>query len=107
MKSTRPATTARTRWFDAAVLPARPGVYERRGGSGRYACWDGARWRGDADGAAAAALQESASSVQRAPWRGLAEASAQACSTCRGHTVVDRGTDAETGADLIGECPDC
>jgi hypothetical protein len=107
MKSTSAANAARTGWFDAAALPARPGVYERRGGARRYACWDGARWRRDAESAAAAARQASASTVQHAPWRGLVEASAQACSTCRGHTVVDRGVDAETGADLIDECPDC
>jgi len=107
MKSRSAADPARTRWFDAAALPARPGVYERRGGRGRYACWDGSRWRKDADSAAAAARQPSASLLQRVPWRGLVEASAAPCSTCRGHTVVDHGVDAETGADLLDECPDC
>jgi len=107
MKATSAAAPARTGWFDAAALPARPGVYERRGGGARYACWDGSRWRRDADSAAAAARQQSASAIQRAPWRGLAEASPAPCSTCRGHTVVDHGVDAETGADLIEECPDC
>jgi hypothetical protein len=29
------------------------------------------------------------------------------CATCRGHTVLDRGVDGETGADLIEECPEC
>ena len=29
------------------------------------------------------------------------------CATCRGHTVIDRGVDIESGADLIAECPDC
>lgn|SRR4051794_19984918 len=107
MKSTSAAGPARTRWFDAAALPARPGVYERRVGGARYACWDGARWRRDADSAAAAAREQAPSPIQRAAWRGLAEAAAAPCSTCRGHTVVDRGVDAETGADLIDECPDC
>ena len=107
MKPRSAASPAQTGWFDAAALPARPGVYERRGGAGRYACWDGARWRRDADSVAAAARQESMSPVQRARWRGLVEASAEACSTCRGHTVVDRGVDSESGADLIDECPDC
>jgi hypothetical protein len=107
MRSTSAADPARTTWFAAAAWPARPGVYERRGADARYACWDGSRWRRDAHSAAAAARQDSASRIQRAPWRGLVEASAAPCSTCRGHSVVDRGVDAETGADLIGECPDC
>lgn len=97
----------RTAWFDASAVPARAGVYERRTPAGRFSCWDGARWRRDAANVAAAARQQAASAFQRAPWRGLAHASAAPCATCRGHTVVDRGVDVDSGADLIEECPDC
>jgi len=98
----------RTAWFDGASAPARPGVYERRAPAGRYACWDGTRWRGDAGSVAAAASREDASPVQRAAWRGLVSAAAAApCATCRGQTVIDRGVDVDSGADLIAECPDC
>jgi hypothetical protein len=107
MNATSAATPAPTPWFDAAAVPARPGVYERRGGRGRYACWDGARWRRDADSAAAAARQQSPSPIQRAAWRGLGGPAAAPCATCRGHGVVDRGVDLDSGADLIDECPDC
>ena len=73
----------------------------------RYACWDGRHWRGDAGSVAAAASREEASAVQRAAWRGLVEAAPAPCATCRGNTVIDRGVDIESGADLIAECPDC
>jgi hypothetical protein len=107
MKAGSDAGARRTGWLEGVSSPARPGVYERRGGDGRYACWDGSRWRRGARSAAEAARQQAASREQRAPWRGLVEASAAPCSTCRGHTVVDHGIDVETGADLIHECPDC
>ena len=97
----------RTAWFDADVAPACPGVYERRAPAGPYACWDGRQWRDDAGSVAAAALREDASAVQRAAWRGLVEAAPAPCATCRGNTVIDRGVDSESGADLIAECPDC
>jgi len=97
----------RTPWFDAATLPPRPGVYERRAPAGPYTCWDGTRWRADASTPASAASQQRASPTQRAAWRGLVSASAAPCATCRGHTVIDRGVDVESGADLIEECPDC
>ena len=97
----------RTAWFDGATAPARPGVYERRAPAGPYACWDGARWRGDAPSALAAAERERPSAIRRAAWRGLVAAAAAPCATCRGHTVVDRGVDEDSGADLIAECPDC
>ena len=97
----------RTAWFDADMTPARPGVYERRAPAGPYACWDGRRWRDDAGSVAAAASSAGASAIQRAAWRGLVEAAPVACATCRGHTVVDRGVDIDSGADLIAECPDC
>ena len=107
MKTTSQPVPDLTDWFEGSVEPARAGIYERRGGEARFACWDGSRWRRDADSASAAARQQSASPVQRAAWRGLVEASSAPCATCRGHTVVDQGIDVETGADLIAECPDC
>ena len=97
----------RTAWFDADTAPARAGVYERRAPAGPYACWDGRRWRDDAANVAAAALRESASAIQRAAWRGLVEPAPARCTTCRGNTVIDRGVDIESGADLNVECPDC
>jgi len=97
----------RTAWFDAETAPARPGVYERRAPAGRYACWDGRRWREDAASVAAAASSEDASALQRAAWRGLVDAAPSPCATCRGSTVIDRGIDVESGTDLIAECPDC
>jgi hypothetical protein len=107
MKATRAAAPpGRTSWLAASSPPSRRGVYERRPPAGPYACWDGKRWHADASSAAAAARQQGASRFQRAAWRGLAAASAP-CATCRGHTVVDRGVDVESGADLIEECPDC
>ena len=97
----------RTAWHRGRTPPLRAGVYERRPPAGPFACWDGKRWRQDAASAAAASRQEGASAWQRAPWRGLVQASHALCATCRGHTVLDHGVDAESGADLIEECPDC
>jgi hypothetical protein len=97
----------RTRWFDGDTAPARPGVYERRAPAGPYACWDGRRWRDDAGSVMAAAARTEASAIQRTPWRGLVDAAGTPCATCRGNTVVDRGVDIDSGADLIAECPDC
>ena len=107
MKATDTEQARRTAWFDASERPAHAGVYERRAPAGPFSCWDGARWRRDAASAAAAARQQAASAMQRAPWRGLVHASAAPCATCRGHTVLDRGVDVDSGADLIEECPDC
>ena len=97
----------RTVWIDSAAAPARPGVYERHTPAGPFACWDGTRWRADAGSAAAAARREEASPIQHAAWRGLVAAAPVPCATCRGQTVIDRGVDIESGADLIAECPDC
>jgi len=98
----------RTRWFAAGTVPARSGVYARRAPApALYACWDGTRWRDDADSVEAAASRQGASAVQCAPWRGLVEAAPTPCATCRGQTVIDHGVDSESGADLITECPDC
>jgi hypothetical protein len=107
MRTTTGNEARRTAWFDADTAPARRGVYERRAPAGPYACWDGSRWRGDAASAAAAASREGASPLQRAAWRGLLAAAPALCATCRGQTVIDRGVDIESGADLIVECPDC
>jgi hypothetical protein len=107
MKTSAAETPARTGWFDATSSPCRAGVYERRAPAGPYACWDGVRWRADAKSAAAAARQEGASPIRDAAWRGLAAASPAPCATCGGRTVLDHGVDADNGADLIEECPDC
>lgn len=96
-----------TGWLPASARPVRAGVYERRTPAGRYACWDGARWRADAPTPAAAARQEASSGQGEAPWRGLARLSAAPCATCRGQTVIDRGVDTQSGADLIEECAEC
>lgn len=97
----------RTAWFDAATVPPRPGVYERRAPAGPYACWDGASWRPAAATPAAAASRQGESAIQRAAWRGLVAAASAPCATCRGQTVIDGGIDIDSGADLIAECPDC
>ena len=53
-----PARPGADRLVRCGGMPARPGVYERRGGRpDRYACWDGSLWRRDAGSAAAAARQ--------------------------------------------------
>ena len=96
-----------TPWFDDAVHPVHVGVYRRRWPGGPFTCWDGERWRADAATPEVAAAHEAESRVQQAAWQGLADAPAVLCLTCRGHSVIDRGVDEETGADLISECPDC
>lgn len=96
-----------TPWLDGGSMPVRAGVYERRPPAGPFACWDGSRWHADASGPAEAARQTRASRFDRAEWRGLAEPSVVPCATCRGHGIIDRGVDVESGADLIDECPDC
>jgi hypothetical protein len=96
-----------TPWIDGALTPAREGVYQRRSPAGPYACWDGATWYFDSPSAPAAAAQVEPSALQAAAWRGLTEAPAAPCFACRGHTVIDRGVDAESGLDLIEECPEC
>ncbi len=98
---------ATTPWLDSRARPARAGVYARRSPAGPFACWDGSRWRSDADSPDQAANATGASRWQTAAWRGLAAPSAAPCATCRGHTVIDRGVELESGRDLIEECPDC
>ena len=94
-------------WISGSAAPVREGVYERRGVDGAYSCWNGDRWGGDADAPDEAAASRAVSREQAAPWRGLAAPSDAPCATCRGHTVVDAGVDADAGTDLLGECPDC
>jgi hypothetical protein len=96
-----------TEWFGASSPPEHEGVYERLFPGGPFSCWNGRAWNKDAHGPADAALQTTLSPHQNVPWRGLLQPSPAPCATCRGHTVVDRGFDQETGADLIAECPDC
>ena len=84
-----------TTWFAASSRPTREGVYERRA------------WNADAQSPREAAGQESPSDRQDVSWRGLSSPHDAPCATCRGHTVVDRGVDADSGADDIAECPDC
>lgn len=101
------AAAPQTPWIDGLLQPVREGVYARRAPAGPYSCWDGAAWYADAATPAAAAAQLARSPWQRAPWRGLTQAPAVPCFACRGHTVIDRGVDTETGRDLIDECPEC
>ena len=96
-----------TDWLPATARPVREGVYERLFPAGPYSCWNGRAWNVDADQPASAASQDGLSPYQRVGWRGLTTQTGEPCATCRGHTLVDRGFDAESGADLIGECPDC
>ena len=96
-----------TDWYGATARPVHEGVYERLFPAGPYSCWNGRAWNADAPRPAEAARQTRASDYQDARWRGLVEASAEPCATCRGHTVVDRGVDEDSGEDLIAECVDC
>lgn len=96
-----------TPWLEGDLKPQREGVYERRSRPGAYSCWNGKSWNEDAPTPFEAALETRLSHYQGTQWRGLAEPSALPCATCKGHTVVDRGFDEETGADRLEECPDC
>lgn len=96
-----------TDWIAGDVKPVHEGVYERRNSDGSFSCWNGQAWNEDAATPAEAAGREAPSRDQNASWRGLVEQSPLPCATCKGHTVVDGGVDAESGADLIAECPDC
>ena len=96
-----------TRWQAPSERPQEAGVYMREGRAGPYACWDGVRWRAGAESPAAAACEPGSAASTPARWRGLARPSGLSCPTCRGQTVLDHGVDAETGADVIHECPDC
>ncbi len=89
------------------VLPAHEGVYARQAPAGPYSCFTGDRWFGDAATPAAAAASRLESPRQRAAWRGLVARPDEVCGTCRGHSLIDHGVDAESGRDLIQECPDC
>ncbi len=96
-----------TEWFGPTTPPEREGVYQRLAPAGPFACWNGRRWNADAHAPAEAARQTTPSRYPGAPWRGLVEPTDRPCATCGGHTVVDRGVDADSGTDLIDECPDC
>src|SRR3954464_15530524 len=93
-------------WVAGSVNPIREGVYRRKSPAGPYTCWSGRHWYLDADSPARAATRVELSPHQAAPWRGVATPTAGPCFTCRGHTVIDRGYDAEGDADLIEEGPD-
>jgi len=95
-----------TPWLPDTAAPVHPGVYQRNDPAGPYACWDGRRWRADADTPAAALRQMAFSGHLGASWRGLSAPAPQPCETCRGHGVIDRGDD-DSGAALIDPCPDC
>jgi len=94
-------------WLDARVRPTHEGVYQRRIDGTAFSCWNGRLWNAEAATPAAAADRRRPSDRQRAAWRGLTQPSAQPCATCKGHTVVDRGHDEDSGRDLIEECSDC
>ena len=96
-----------TDWISGAVHPVHEGVYERRVSDGSFSCWNGRGWNRDATTPAKAAGQREPSRDQNASWRGLTSPSDLPCATCKGHTMLDRGYDEDSGLDLIGECPDC
>lgn len=97
-----------TDWFAGRLKPVREGVYRRQFPAGPYACWSAHQgWHDDAATPEDAAGQTRIARRQDAPWRGRTRPSSQPCGTCRGHGVLDRGVDADTGSDLINECPDC
>lgn len=104
---TSPGSHELTPWLSGEEQPLREGVYRRQFPAGPYSCWGGDRWLQDANTPQAAAAQLSMSPHQRTAWRGLTEASGLPCASCRGHGVIDRGVDPESGRDLITECPDC
>ncbi len=96
-----------TDWFGPSSRPGREGVYERLSPGGPFTCWNGRAWNADAHSPADAAKQTGISAHQAAAWRGIVQQVDAPCATCRGHTVIDRGHDPDTGDDLIAECPDC
>jgi hypothetical protein len=96
-----------TPWFPPEVQPCHEGVYQRSFPAGPYTCWDGRQWRRDAISPMAAAFESQPSPHQAVRWRGLSEAPAAPCGTCRGQGVVDQGNDANTGEPLIEPCRDC
>ncbi|MEP7057026.1 MAG: hypothetical protein ABI809_04555 [Caldimonas sp.] len=98
---------ALTAWIAGLEPPRREGVYMRHSPAGPYSCWSGDRWFGDAAVPEAAAASRQPSKYRSAPWRGLATAPSEPCWSCRGHTVIDRGYDAESDVDLIDECIEC
>ena len=100
-------TSELTDWMPGTLEPVHEGVYQRRMSDGSFSCWTGRVWNRDAATPDEAAGSTSPSRDQRASWRGLATPSALPCATCGGHTIVDRGYDAETDRDLLEECPDC
>ncbi len=94
-------------WQPAVLRPWEEGVYQRAAPAGPYACWTGRTWLRDARTPEQAARQTAPSDRPAGQWRGLAAPSGSFCSTCRGHSIVDRGVDPATGDDLLAECPDC
>jgi hypothetical protein len=98
---------ALTPWLDGSASPVHEGVYRRRSPAGPYACWSAEGWHLDSPTPAQAAGQKALSRHATAAWRGLSTPSALPCKACRGHGVIDWGVDAESGRDLIEECPEC
>lgn len=105
--STSHDDTPVTDWLPGSIHPVHEGVYERRVSDGSFSCWNGTRWKEDAQSPALAAGKVAPSRDQNASWRGLAVQSDLPCATCKGETVVDGGYDEESERDLLGECPDC
>lgn len=99
-------------WIDGGQRPESPGVYRRDWPAGPFSLWDGRRWRGDAFTEEDATNATALSSHQSSGWRGAVlrfrpRPSAAPCPTCRGHGVLDRGTDDDAGWPALDECPDC
>lgn len=67
---------ALTPWFAGTVKPARPGVYQRRGGNNvhTYSYWTGEYWCFSHERVDKAAMDDSYPSIsQEKAWRGLAQ----------------------------------
>jgi hypothetical protein len=63
-----------TPWIEGELLPARPGVYQRKHPVGvLYNRWSGDGWMFASITAQCAARQTALSNQQHMPWRGLAE----------------------------------